>query len=59
MKIGVDCYEGIETVGELIEVLSSFNPELPLEVNLSDSVSVSLMADYETRVIECVEIDGN
>ncbi|HDZ3731967.1 TPA: hypothetical protein ACK21Z_003181 [Vibrio harveyi] len=59
MKIGVDCYEGIETVGELIEVLSSFNPELPLEVNSSGSVTVSLMADYETRVIEYVDIDGD
>ncbi|MDF5005691.1 hypothetical protein P3596_02325 [Vibrio parahaemolyticus] len=59
MKISVDTYEGIETVGQLIEVLSNFNPELPLQVGFSDSISVSLMADYETRDIEHVDIDGD
>ncbi len=59
MKIGVDTYEEIETVGQLIEVLSNFNPELPIESNFSSSVSVSLMADYETRDIEYVEISGD
>lgn len=59
MKIGIDCREGIETVGELLEVLSEFDPDLPLEVNSSGSISVSLMADYETREIEYVDIDGD
>lgn len=59
MKISVDTYDGIETVGQLIEVLSNFNPELPLQVGLSDSISVSLMADYETRDIDHVDIDGD
>ncbi|EPB6723284.1 hypothetical protein ACRRHK_004401 [Vibrio fluvialis] len=58
MLIGVDNYEGIETVGELIEVLSGFNPDLPLSCEFESSISVSLMADYETREVEYVEISG-
>ncbi len=58
MKIGVDTYDQIETVGDLIEVLSGFNPDLPLECELESSVSVSLMADYDTREVEYVEISG-
>ncbi|EOX4466532.1 hypothetical protein ACJ5NB_001246 [Vibrio alginolyticus] len=58
MLIDVDNYQEIETVGELIEVLSGFNPELPLSCELESSVSVSLMADYETKEVEHVEISG-
>ena len=58
MLIGIDTYEGIETVGELIEVLSGFNPDLPLSCELESSISVSLMADYETRDVEHVDISG-
>lgn len=58
MLIGIDDYEGIETAGQLIEVLSGFNPDLPLSCDLDDSVTVSLMADYETREVQHVEITG-
>ncbi|MCE7638365.1 hypothetical protein LZT07_13655 [Vibrio fluvialis] len=58
MLIGIDTYEGIETVGELIEVLSGFNPDLPLSCELESSISVSLMADYDTREAEHVDISG-
>lgn len=58
MLIGVDNYQEIETVGELIEILSGFAPDLPLSCELESTVSVSLMADYETKEAEHVEISG-
>lgn len=58
MLISIDTYEGIETVGELIEVLSGFNPDLPLSCEFESSISVNLMADYDTREAEHLDISG-
>ncbi|MGY6509048.1 hypothetical protein ACXIUH_08770 [Vibrio parahaemolyticus] len=58
MKVGIESIDGITTVGELIAALSKFDQSLPIECEFEKKVSVSLMADYETRQPEYVEISG-
>ncbi|EGQ7740589.1 hypothetical protein [Vibrio alginolyticus] len=56
MRKIIDKYEGIETVQELIDVLSKFDPELAVETELSCKVSLSLKVDDETPDDQYLEI---
>lgn len=57
MKKRIDFYEDVQSVGDLIKILKTFNRDLEVENQFSEQISVSLYEDVETKE-RTVLIDG-
>ncbi len=57
MKKRIDFYDDVQSVGDLIKILKTFNRDLEVENQFSEQISVSLYEDVETKD-RTVLIDG-
>lgn len=57
MQKRIESHEGIETVGDLVKVLKSFNQDFEVRNQFDETMSVSLYEDVKTKE-RVVLIDG-
>ncbi|ELJ8739029.1 hypothetical protein GWZ74_17225 [Vibrio cholerae] len=57
MQKRIAFYEDVQTVGDLIKILETFNQDLEVENQFGELISVSLYEDAETKE-RTILIDG-